>query len=191
MGNDNEADAFLADRVAPGCPVMKKVLYLFTPLSEHDIDWMASNGSVVSVPAGSELTTEGAASAWVFVLLEGTVSVRTRAQGQVAELTWGEVIGEMSLVDGRPASATVVAVGPLKLLRFPRERLEAHLARDFGFAARFFQAISMTLSERLRATMQQSAGEVGELSQRLLDGLSLSGSRFTRLLNATLRGSGA
>jgi CRP/FNR family transcriptional regulator, cyclic AMP receptor protein len=61
-------------------------------------------------------------------------------------------MGEMSFVDQAPPSATVQAMEPSFVLDIPRRRLNAKLAEDAGFAARFYRALSMFLAARLRAT---------------------------------------
>src|SRR5262245_59275176 len=173
---------------------MKKVLYMFGPLSDLDVDWMIANGTVDRVAPRARIVEEGGETDAVFILLQGALSVSTKAAGEVNRLEWGEVIGEMSLVDGRSTSATVTAIDASQLLRLPRARLEQHLQRDSGFAARFFQALSITLSERLRATMKQlekksgqGGVDEGELSLGLLNDVHLAGARFERLVKAKLK----
>jgi len=62
---------------------------------------------------------------------------------------------EMSFVDARPSAATVTAVAPSLLLSIPHEQLAIKLEGDEGFAARFYRAIAMFLSSRLRTAVVQ------------------------------------
>ena len=59
----------------------------------------------------------------------------------------------MSLLESQPASATLCAITPVTVLRIPRDALEENLAADPGFSVRFYRALAMLLSHRLRATL--------------------------------------
>jgi len=63
------------------------------------------------------------------------------------------IVGEMSLLESQPASATLCAITPVTVLRIPRDALEENLAADPGFSGRFYRALGMLLSHRLRATL--------------------------------------
>ena len=62
-------------------------------------------------------------------------------------------MGEMSLLESQPASATLCAITPVTALRIPRDALEENLAADPGFSMRFYRALGMLLSHRLRKTL--------------------------------------
>ena len=55
----------------------------------------------------------------VFVLLEGTARVVVGGR-TIKRLGSGDVFGEMALLDGRPRSASVVAVSPIVAARLSR-----------------------------------------------------------------------
>ena len=67
------------------------------------------------LPAGFVLMEEGKPGREAFVIIEGEAEVTVHGS-VVARLGTGEVIGEMSLLDHSPRSATVVAATPLKVL---------------------------------------------------------------------------
>jgi CRP-like cAMP-binding protein len=164
---------------------MKKVLYLFSRLTDADVDWLAQHGAVEVHADGETLIAEGEEGTGIFIALEGNLSVGSSSGGVLAQLESGEIVGEMSLIDSRPASATVKAVGECRVLRLPRTMVEDRLDRDVAFAARFFRATSVTLSERLRSTNLRGVPDVAdELSPALLSHLHLAGARFDRLLKS-------
>ena len=74
-------------------------------------------GEHCTVSAGSELVVEGSLGSEVFVVLSGVSRVVVRG-AVVARLGRGSFVGEMSLLDGLPRSATVVAESPMELLVF-------------------------------------------------------------------------
>ena len=67
------------------------------------------------MPAGTVVTQLGEPGESFFVLIDGTVTVRTPV-GAGSQLQPGSFFGEMSLLDGEPRSATIVATTDLRLL---------------------------------------------------------------------------
>jgi CRP/FNR family cyclic AMP-dependent transcriptional regulator len=106
---------------------------------------VARIAEVVEVPTGTVLARTGTPGEEFFLILDGharvEVSVRKRAR-----LGPGDYFGEMSLLDGGPRSATVVAETPLRLLVIKRRNF-ATLLRE---APELTQSILATLSRRLR-----------------------------------------
>jgi CRP/FNR family transcriptional regulator, cyclic AMP receptor protein len=136
---------------------MKKVLFILGELTDDDIDWMISIGKREEIAADTILIGEGQAIDTLYILLDGVLKVYTTAAGdkEIATLTSGEVVGEMSFVDSRPPSATVRAVESSLVLAIPRAQLAEKLQIDVGFASRFYRALANFLSDRLRITVSQ------------------------------------
>lgn len=172
---------------------MRKVLYILGQLDDMDVDWLARNGRRRTVAAGDTLVREGMPCASVFILLDGGMEVSITGLGRVATLGAGEMIGELSFVDSAPPSATVTAQTACVMLDLDKGMLAAQLARDDGFARRFYKAIAMFLADRLRGTVRRmgygadasmDSDQVlaDELDEGLLDTVSLAGDRFDRLI---------
>ncbi|MNL18702.1 DNA-binding transcriptional dual regulator Crp [compost metagenome] len=173
---------------------MRKVLYILGELSDGDIDWMASVGSQTEVMRDDTLIHEGKAIDSIYVVLDGKLGVHVGSQAHpVALLGRGEIVGEMSLIDKRPPSATVRAMSTSRVLRVPRSEIEAKFAEDLGFSARFHRALSVFLSDRLRSTVGQlgygkplsldeDQEDEDELDLGVLEKVSLAGARFDLLL---------
>jgi hypothetical protein len=96
-------------------------------------------------------------------------------------------------VDSRPPLASVKAVTESNVLAIPRESLCAKLAKDTGFAARFYRAIAIFLADRLRVTASRfgygrpdqdgvEATDPSELHPELLEWIDLAAVRFDKLL---------
>lgn len=136
---------------------MKKVLFILGELSDDDIDWLIQTGVREEVAAGTVLIYEGKPVDALYILLDGTLVVTISAlEGrQIARLSSGDVVGEMSFVDARPPSATVQTLEQSLVLAVPRAALTEKLAQDIGFASRFYRALAILLSSRLRGTVRQ------------------------------------
>lgn len=139
---------------------MKKVLFILGELLDRDIDWIVAIGTRQTVAPTTTLIQEGQAVDTLYILLDGALSISTEAtKGRIiARLTRGEVVGEMSFVDSRPPSATVRAAETSQVFAIPLAELTAKLTGDVEFAARFYRALAMFLSDRLRSTVEQLGG---------------------------------
>jgi CRP/FNR family cyclic AMP-dependent transcriptional regulator len=175
---------------------MRKVLFILGQLTDDDVEWLAKTGHRRKVPSGGVLIEEGKALESLYFLLDGHMNVSVRGVGTVANLSSGEIMGEISLIDSRPPSATVIADGDCVVLDIARDDLNVRLNADPAFAARFYKAVATFLSDRLRGTVRRigfGAGSAqlsddeeleGELDILVLDNIHLAGARFDRLLKS-------
>jgi len=136
---------------------MNKALVILGELTNRDLDWMLRNGERKELESGTILIEEGQPIDALYIVLKGALIASVAALGnrQVAKLSRGEVLGEMSFVDGRMPSATVTAAEPSLVLSVPRQKLSEKLEVDALFSLRFYRAVSKFLSSRLRNTVTQ------------------------------------
>ena len=123
---------------------LKKVP-LFSGLSRRDLDLVARGTDVVRVDGGKVLTRQGALGEEFLLIVDGSARVE-RDGTPIARLDAGDFFGEMSLIDGKPRSATVIAETPITLLVVDSRSFRSLL--DGVPALR--KKISVTLCERLR-----------------------------------------
>lgn len=175
---------------------MRKALYILGQLTDHDIEWMIEHGRREAVAPGHVLIRQGRPIENLYITLSGHLAVTDERMGgrELARLSSGEIVGEMSFVDAQPPSATVKAVDAATVLALSRRALQDRLDRDTGFAARFYRALALFLSDRLRATVAHLGygeadgdirdGEVqdDELDLNVLDAVHLAGNRFDLIL---------
>jgi len=170
---------------------MRKVLYILGQLSDADVGWLADTGKRVRHPKGKELIAYGVPLAQLFFILDGELAIRTNKGFELARVGSGDILGEMSLVDARPPSASAVVLEDCYVLAIDKADLTAKLESDTGFASRFYRAIAIFLSERMRSTVgrmgygddsQDDQIEEDELDSNILDNVHLAGARFERLL---------
>jgi len=170
---------------------VRKVLFIFSGLSDGDVDWLAQAGQRIHVDPGTVLIPLGARVDYLFFVLDGRLLIRANNGSVLASnLESGEIIGEMSLVDPAPTAVSVEAASEATLLRIPDDVVRNKLATDPAFAARFYRALCVFMADRLRqtttrfgygaATDDQHAKD--ELNEELLDNVHLAGARFDRML---------
>ncbi|NET31966.1 MAG: cyclic nucleotide-binding domain-containing protein [Cyanothece sp. SIO1E1] len=164
---------------------MKRVLFILGELNDTDIDWLIAAGRREQIPTHAALIHEGKPADKLYILLEGKLAVTVAALGEkvIATLAAGEVVGEMSFIDAYPPSATVKAVEPAWVLSVSRSILMQKLQQDVGFASRFYRALAMLLSHRLRGTVKQMGnGKSNGLNTDMASTVALAEARFDALL---------
>jgi CRP/FNR family cyclic AMP-dependent transcriptional regulator len=90
-------------------------VWLFEACSRRELDVLQLAATEADVPAGKPLTTEGEMGREFVVIVEGKARV-TRQGVEIAVLGPGSFFGEMSLLDGKPRTATVTTLEPTKVL---------------------------------------------------------------------------
>jgi CRP/FNR family transcriptional regulator, cyclic AMP receptor protein len=90
-----------------------KRAHLFEGLSRKELVQLARMSDDLEVPAGRVLCREGDRGREFFVLVEGKVDVARKGR-RVATLGAGDFLGEISLLEQTPRTATVTAKTPLR-----------------------------------------------------------------------------
>jgi len=173
---------------------MKRVLYLLGQLTDEDAYWLAKIGRVRRLESGEELIREGSSVAGIFILIEGKLVVTLANVGELAHLGVGEIVGELSLVDSRSASATVTARVASTVMEIPRDILQRHMDVNPAFAARLYRAIAIFLADRMRSTIRrmgygsessstlaEDEEATDEIDFELLEKIHQAGARFDRI----------
>src|ERR1041385_10998 len=103
----------------------------------------------VEFGAGRTVFAQGNRSSTMYVILSGAVDISSHAPASNSESLAargpGEVIGELSLLDGQPHSADVVAISPTLVLPISAKELEALVASDPRFAMNLLRALASKL----------------------------------------------
>ena len=170
---------------------MRRALYFLGILDDQDVEWMMQHGRKMSLPPGEHLTRQGVPTEWLYFVLDGHFVVYTPTAPRIAELRAGDVVGEISFVDSRPPSASVRAESAAKVGAIPRAALQLKLAKDVGFASRFYRSLAVFLADRLRTTtgtigakkpqLAEDVEDVDELVPDLMANISMAGVRFTEM----------
>jgi CRP/FNR family transcriptional regulator, cyclic AMP receptor protein len=79
---------------------------LFAGCTRKELERLAGAGDEIDVSAGTVLADQGQTGREAFVVLRGSVSVRRNGR-KVATLGPGAIVGELSLLDHGPRTATV------------------------------------------------------------------------------------
>lgn len=130
---------------------------MFRRLSKDDLAELATMLVTNNYDAGKEIFREGDPGGNLYIISSGSVEVqklRSHSSGRVviARFERTGVIGEMSLVDNMPRSATVVAVTPTVVYEFSRKAFNEMLETQKNLSIEVLKGLANLLSVRLRNT---------------------------------------
>lgn len=129
----------------PERALMRRVL---PSLADPQLARIAGCGDRREVAAGEQLTLQGASVDHLYFLLDGAADVAIDGI-DVARVSAGGFVGEMSFLTGQPASATVRMAFPGVALVFRREALERVFTRDAETRTAFQTLIGADLAEKV------------------------------------------
>jgi hypothetical protein len=122
-----KSEPIFAARKVPKSP-------LFEVLSDDERAALIREMELESHEEGSVIISEGDAGASMYIITSGEVKVYTRGKGNsgnvyLAKLGEGDFFGEVSVLTGKPRTATITASKPTELLRLDKEKLDNALSR--------------------------------------------------------------
>jgi len=158
-----------------------RTLFLFESLNEDKLEWLAANGRVEHRKGGEAVYTEGDPPTCFYSLLEGTISLRRRVEGEDVEISRTEQRG----VYGGATQAYLSTDEPLPYANSMLALTDASFfvlpATEFGAKVREWFPMAMHLLEGLFIGMRTSQAIVGQ-RERLL-GLGRLTAGLTHELN--------
>jgi signal transduction histidine kinase len=151
-------------------------LPLFSDLTSEELDILEAGSRETRCAAGEALMREGSAGGSLYVILEGDFEISKRSGKNdvvIAVRGPGEVIGEMSLLDGSPRTATVRSLHDSRLLEIDQATFQELIETSPTAAIRILRTMTSRLrhtqsmlrqSETLAALGTLSAGLAHELN---------------------------
>ena len=124
-------------------------LAFFEGFSDAELDRVAQLAHSVEVETSEVLIDQGRVGQECFVIEAGSAGVYV-ADEHIVSLGAGSMVGEMSLIDRRPRSATVVAETPMRLLAFDTKAFRQLLSEMPKAEERVLQM----LADRLKANQK-------------------------------------
>lgn len=168
---------------------MKRVLFFLGHLNDRDVEWMIQNGNKIELHTGELLIEKGIAVDSLYILLSGELTIYSdnTFQNSIVTLNSGEVVGEMSFLESRPPSVSVMVTQTAEVFKISRDDINSRLNSNADFKASFYYSLALFLSNRLRKTTDQlgygSPEEEDLIDNNILDGVSKAGSRFGQILH--------
>jgi CRP-like cAMP-binding protein len=149
------------ERLASDVATLRRIP-LFAALSQEELVECCRIATRRRARARERIVRQGERDASLYVVLDGRLRVsavsEAGAEVTLEILAGGDIFGDLAVIDGRPRSASVVALAACSLLVFPRDVFRALLAR--------FPALALS-------TLEMLAARVRTLAQRAEDGVAL------------------
>ncbi len=131
---------------------MQNARYIAAGLSDADMLWLLSVGKLRLLKHAEKLVTAGKTLTDIYFVTSGRLSVLLGDGTKVANLHQGDVVGEMSFIERHAPVVSVIADEPTEILTIPRKLILDRFEAEPLFASRFYRALAIFLSERLRDT---------------------------------------
>lgn len=122
-----------------------------TYLTAKDIQLMQDIADTISFSFNEIIIKQGDIENAIYIINEGVIAVEQNGI-ILARLGAGEIFGEMSFIENKPISATIVAGADTKIARIPSKKLDALLSAQPNLASRFYKTLAVNFSSRLRNT---------------------------------------
>jgi flavin-dependent dehydrogenase/CRP-like cAMP-binding protein len=129
--------------------------HLSSSLSDTQIARLIGSVVVQNYEAGEEVITEGTETSSLFMVWDGALNVvKSAEKGEIplATVEAGSLLGEVSLLDPGPATATVRSDQGCTVLELSREALEALWADSPVIASAFLGELMRTMAARLQGS---------------------------------------
>ena len=122
---------------------------LFEGLSRRHLRRLAEHADEISFREGETIVEEDQPGGSFFVIVEGEVKVRQGGRA-IATAGPGEFFGEISLLDGGPRSATVVADTPVVAIRLFKSSFDRVVKEEPQVAGKILTVVARRLREAER-----------------------------------------
>ena len=123
---------------------------LFSACSKKELTTVAKAVDEIFMTAGTMIIDQGQTGREAFVIVEGEVTVK-RNKRKVATLGAGSVVGEMSLLDNGPRTATVVCDTDCTLLVIDQRRFRGVVEQIPAIAHKLLGSLAGRIRELDRA----------------------------------------
>lgn len=126
-------------------------LALFDGVDDRTILQLLRHVFTVDFEEGEQIIEQGAEERSMYVLVSGTAEVRREGE-RLAEISPGNHVGEMALVDEGPRSAEVIAIEPVTALVISPDEFDEMIRRIPAVGNRILSNLLKKCTERLRRT---------------------------------------
>lgn len=132
-----------------------KDLRIFYNMTERDIFEVMKLCEIEKYSKDDVVFSEGDQDDTLYVIVDGNFEVVSTGKKSDEQITFffageGLIFGEMSFLDSKPRSATIVAREDSEVFKIARTKFDHLLANDPVTAAKFMMGVSEILSRRLR-----------------------------------------
>ncbi|MFI5386496.1 MAG: cyclic nucleotide-binding domain-containing protein [Fimbriimonadales bacterium] len=119
-------------------------------LSDEDVWKIAVLAETKMFKGGDTIVRQFDKNSDLIIVLDGSAQISSFNDELISEIGPGSIIGEISLVDEQPRSATIRSIQYTEVAVVPAAKLRTLMKNDTGIAAAVYRNIATTLCTRLR-----------------------------------------
>lgn len=103
----------------------------FTGTSQSDLEDLIEGLEPRRIEPGTDLVKEGEPGEFVWVLIQGELSVLVKGEEEINQISIpGEIFGEISAVSQSNATATVRSISEVEVLAIPHQRMHQAMKKS-------------------------------------------------------------
>jgi CRP-like cAMP-binding protein len=140
---------------------MLSSVQLLSDLEGADIQVLTQYFSGYMVRKGGYVFKEGGKSKFMCLIVDGRIEILKDGGKKITTVRTGKSMGEMSMIDGYPHSATARAVEDTKLVLITRTKFQQLCEEQPALAVKLFWDIARLMSLRLRQTTGMLCDYIG------------------------------
>jgi len=125
--------------------------YLFRGLTKDVVAGIAAMAERRHYRGGETLVRQFEHSHDLLIILEGSARIKSTTDEALAEFGPGSMIGEISLIDDQPRSATVIANGETEVAIIPQSAIQSFMQMDPEVSSVIMGNIARVLCRRMRS----------------------------------------
>ncbi len=123
---------------------------LFAGLSKRHLRQLAEHADVVGFHDRETVVEDGQPGGTFYVILEGAAKV-VRGGRTIGRLEPGDFFGEISLLDGGPRTASVIADTPVTAIRIFKRSFDKVVSQEPGVASQILAVVARRLRDAERS----------------------------------------
>jgi CRP-like cAMP-binding protein len=154
---------------------------IFAPLTYDNLLDIATLFTFTPYPGGFPIVQKGEPGTLLYIIISGRVEILDDDGVTLAELTQGDVLGEMSLLSGEAAMTTIVATEPCHIATLKSKDFR-HILTKFPVLQDYFYKLLVSRITRinLQRAEELSSGMVGQFDD-------ISVVELCQMINANLK----
>lgn len=133
----------------------------FSDFNDEEMGVLARWSRAYSADTGCVVLNEGDKSNCLCIIIKGKINIfkelANNEQLKIADLSAGESVGEMGIIDGEPFSASAIASENSIVLLITREDFEDIVSQHRDLGNKLLWTLSRVLTARLRQTTERLA----------------------------------
>ena len=142
--------------IEPDLACVLRYNYIFRGLPSDVVAGIAALADTRNFRGGDIIVRQYEKDNSLLILLDGSARIKSIVGETIAEFGPGSIVGEMALIDDEPRSATVTAIGDVKVAIIPAKTLRAIMDMDPEVGKTIMTNIARVLCRRMRTMNAQS-----------------------------------